>query len=66
MDGRKEGWMDGWMGGWVEAKAGLRIAYSNQKQMRNDHLIIRQLRMTSSTVLLSKHLSKQSISVFPI
>ena len=27
MDGRKEGWMDGWMDG----KAGLRIAYSNQK-----------------------------------
>ena len=27
MDGR----MGGWMGGWMEAKAGLRIAYSNQK-----------------------------------
>jgi hypothetical protein len=25
------GWVDGWMGGWVEGKAGLRIAYSNQK-----------------------------------
>jgi hypothetical protein len=25
------GWMDGWMGGWVAGKAGLRIAYSNQK-----------------------------------
>ena len=25
------GWMDGWMDGWVEVKAGLRIAYSNQK-----------------------------------
>ena len=24
-------WMDGWMGGWVGGKAGLRIAYSNQK-----------------------------------
>ena len=23
--------MDGWKGGWKEAKAGLRIAYSNQK-----------------------------------
>ena len=23
--------LEGWMGGWVEAKAGLRIAYSNQK-----------------------------------
>ena len=27
------GWMDGWMGGWVDGKAGLRIAYSNQKFM---------------------------------
>ena len=25
------GWMDGWVGGWMEVKAGLRIAYSNQK-----------------------------------
>ena len=25
--------MDGWVGGWVEAKAGLRIAYSNQKSI---------------------------------
>ena len=25
------GWMDGWMGGWMDGKAGLRIAYSNQK-----------------------------------
>jgi hypothetical protein len=23
--------MDGWVGGWMEGKAGLRIAYSNQK-----------------------------------
>ena len=26
--------MEGWMDGWMEAKAGLRIAYSNQKQNR--------------------------------
>jgi hypothetical protein len=26
-----DGWMDGWVDGWVEGKAGLRIAYSNQK-----------------------------------
>ena len=32
MDGWMDGWMGGWMGGWVEAKAGLRIAYSNQKE----------------------------------
>ena len=25
------GWVDGWMDGWMEVKAGLRIAYSNQK-----------------------------------
>ena len=31
MDGWMEGWMDGWMDGRKEAKAGLRIAYSNQK-----------------------------------
>ena len=26
-----EGRMGGWMDGWVDGKAGLRIAYSNQK-----------------------------------
>ena len=31
MDGWMGGWVDGWMGGWVGVKAGLRIAYSNQK-----------------------------------
>ena len=25
------GWMGGWMNEWMEVKAGLRIAYSNQK-----------------------------------
>jgi hypothetical protein len=25
------GWVGGWMDGWMEGKAGLRIAYSNQK-----------------------------------
>ena len=25
------GWVDGWMDGWMGVKAGLRIAYSNQK-----------------------------------
>ena len=28
-----EGWVDGWMDGWVGGKAGLRIAYSNQKSI---------------------------------
>jgi hypothetical protein len=26
-----DGWVDGWVDGWMEGKAGLRIAYSNQK-----------------------------------
>ena len=26
-----DGWVDGWMDGWMDGKAGLRIAYSNQK-----------------------------------
>jgi hypothetical protein len=28
------GWMGGWVDGWVAGKAGLRIAYSNQKQLK--------------------------------
>ena len=31
VDGWVAGWVDGWVGGWMEVKAGLRIAYSNQK-----------------------------------
>jgi hypothetical protein len=31
------GWVGGWVGGWMEGKAGLRIAYSNQK-LTNDSL----------------------------
>ena len=31
VDGWMGGWVDGWMGGWMDVKAGLRIAYSNQK-----------------------------------
>jgi hypothetical protein len=32
--------MDGWMGGWMGGKAGLRIAYSNQKTVaRRDVLL---------------------------
>ena len=31
MDGWMDGWKEGRKGGWKEAKAGLRIAYSNQK-----------------------------------
>jgi hypothetical protein len=29
------GWVDGWMGGCMEGKAGLRIPYSNQKNIGN-------------------------------
>jgi hypothetical protein len=28
------GWVDGWMDGWMGGKAGLRIAYSNQKTVK--------------------------------
>ena len=31
-----DGWVDGWMDGWMDVKAGLRIAYSNQKQDFNE------------------------------
>jgi hypothetical protein len=30
------GWVDGWMDGWVGVKAVIRIAYSNQKQNKQD------------------------------
>jgi hypothetical protein len=33
MDGWMDVWMDGWMDGWMAGKAGLRIAYSNQKSL---------------------------------
>ena len=35
--GRMGGWMDGWMEGWMDGKAGLRIAYSNQKHGNKKH-----------------------------
>ena len=36
IESKKKPWtVDGWMGGWVEAKAGLRIAYSNQKLQKD-------------------------------
>ena len=38
MDGWVDGWVDGWMDGWVGVKAGLRIAYSNQKGKRMEGL----------------------------
>ena len=28
-----DGWMDRWVGGWMDGKAGLRIAYNNQKSL---------------------------------
>ena len=33
--GWKDGWKDGWKEGWVAGKAGLRIAYSNQKSNKS-------------------------------
>jgi hypothetical protein len=29
-----DGWVGGWMDGWMGGKAGLRIAYSNQKKVK--------------------------------
>ena len=33
-----DGWMEGWKDGWVGGKAGLRIAYSNQKFKKKPRL----------------------------
>ena len=32
--GWMDGWIDGWMGGWVGGRAGLKLAYSNKKQLK--------------------------------
>jgi hypothetical protein len=32
------GWVGGWMGGWVGVKAVLRIAYSNQKSLKENKI----------------------------
>ena len=50
-----DGWMDGWMGGWVDGKAGLRIAYSNQKYDFYNYFHI------IPTSLLKQHLPKIGI-----
>ena len=39
--GWMDGWVDGWQDGWVEAKAGLKIAYSNKKFNQNLIFLIR-------------------------
>ena len=39
MDGWMGGWMGGWMDGWIDVKAGLRIAYSNQKVLHLKFLV---------------------------
>ena len=31
LDGWEGGWVDRWMDGWMDVRAGLRIAYNNQK-----------------------------------
>ena len=38
-----DGWMEGWMGGWMDGRAGLRIAYSNQKYPALVAQIVREL-----------------------
>ena len=49
------GWVVGWMGGWMEAEAGLRIAYSNQKDDldQNNELF-------SSLEIILAHKNKES------
>ena len=32
LDGWVDGWMDEWVDGWMDGRAGLRIAYRNQKK----------------------------------
>ena len=36
------GWVDGWTDGWVDGKAGLRIAYSNQKSKIEDDKLLKK------------------------
>ena len=52
-----DGWVGGWMDGWMEVKAGLRIAYSNQK---TDGCIILNYRQTcfAFTKTISNKISK--------
>ena len=38
------GWMDGWVDGWMDGKAGLRIAYSNQKYVEKQHFLWKYLK----------------------
>jgi hypothetical protein len=34
------GWVGGWVDGWVAGKAGLRIAYSNQKAQKVEKMLL--------------------------
>ena len=44
-----DGWMvrkvDGWMDGWLGGRAGLRIAYSNQKYTTKKYLVINTMKL---------------------
>ena len=59
------GWMDGWVDGWMDGKAGLRIAYSNQKMLRvlerkriNDRMPVKKMH-TNQNVLSVNQLAAQ-------
>ena len=61
-----DGWVDGWMDGWVGGKAGLRIAYSNQKSHELfDHCRKFKSRHTSYTLLAFHEIKyKYKLSLF--
>jgi hypothetical protein len=37
-----DGWMDGWVDGWMAGKAGLRIAYGNQKNFQKFKIVVKK------------------------
>ena len=39
-----DGWMDGWVDGWMGVKAGLRIAYSNQKSYIKRSSLVKKMK----------------------
>ena len=63
-----DGWMGGWVDGWKEGKAGLRIAYSNQKLPQKYHFWIKTISSSDKIQFLNIHFShyntfsEQSIS----
>jgi hypothetical protein len=46
--------MGGWLGGWMEGKAGLRIAYSNQKLIKGGIAVLFKESRVNNTFLCGK------------